>query len=132
MLHSVKPCSIHLRGGLRPPATLGQHFDFVYVDARHDYKGVYEDMVAYWPKLKKGGIMAGHDYVTQFEGPQQGGQRWQVNYDGTEDKTNTVVKGAVDRFSTERCRQLTIAYGEPFAKSGKRDKWLWPTWALRK
>mmetsp|Transcript_11661 Transcript_11661/g.18969 ORF Transcript_11661/g.18969 Transcript_11661/m.18969 type:complete len:254 (-) Transcript_11661:606-1367(-) len=38
-------------------------FDYVYVDARHDYKGVKEDMEAFWPKLKEGGIFAGHDYV---------------------------------------------------------------------
>jgi hypothetical protein len=36
-----------------------EYFDFVYVDARHDFKGVWDDLVAYWPKLKKGGIMAG-------------------------------------------------------------------------
>lgn len=37
--------------------------DFVYVDARHDYCGVKEDMELYWPKLREGGIMAGHDFV---------------------------------------------------------------------
>lgn len=36
-----------------------EYFDFIYVDARHDFKGVLDDLVAYWPKLKKGGIMAG-------------------------------------------------------------------------
>jgi hypothetical protein len=30
---------------------------------RHDYCGVMEDLVAYWPKLRSGGIIAGHDYV---------------------------------------------------------------------
>lgn len=32
--------------------------DFIYVDARHDYCGVKEDMELYWPKLRDGGIMA--------------------------------------------------------------------------
>lgn len=41
--------------------------DFVYVDARHDYCGVNEDIQAYWPKLKPGGIMAGHDYLNADE-----------------------------------------------------------------
>ena len=35
------------------------YFDFIYVDARHDFKGVWEDLVAYWPKLRAGGIFAG-------------------------------------------------------------------------
>lgn len=25
--------------------------DFVYVDARHDYCGAYEDIALYWPKV---------------------------------------------------------------------------------
>ena len=37
--------------------------DFIYVDARHDFCGVYEDLSLYFPKLKCNGIMAGHDYV---------------------------------------------------------------------
>lgn len=36
--------------------------DFAYIDARHDYDGVMEDLVAWWPKVKQGGVMAGHDY----------------------------------------------------------------------
>eukprot|EP01031_Cornospumella_fuschlensis_P025083 gene25083-30297_t len=37
--------------------------DFVYVDARHDYAGVKEDLEAWWPKLRPGGLLAGHDFV---------------------------------------------------------------------
>lgn len=37
--------------------------DFVYIDARHDYKGVLEDCEAWWPKLRVGGLIAGHDFV---------------------------------------------------------------------
>lgn len=42
-------------------------FDFIYVDARHDRLGVLEDLQAWWPKLRRGGLMAGHDYTEQFE-----------------------------------------------------------------
>lgn len=85
------------------------YFDFIYVDARHDFKGAYQDMRSWWPKLRVGGIMAGHDYVTQDDGPEQTGQDWTINYDGTKDETGTVVKGAVDRFATEVCRQVTVS-----------------------
>jgi len=37
--------------------------DFVYIDARHDYKGVLEDLRAWAPKVRAGGLIAGHDFV---------------------------------------------------------------------
>lgn len=37
--------------------------DFVYLDARHDYDSVREDLEAWYPKVRPGGILAGHDYL---------------------------------------------------------------------
>lgn len=36
--------------------------DFVFIDAAHDYDSVTRDLKAWYPKIKKGGIFAGHDY----------------------------------------------------------------------
>lgn len=36
--------------------------DFVYLDANHSYDGVKNDLHAWYPKIKKGGILAGDDY----------------------------------------------------------------------
>ncbi len=36
-------------------------FDFVFIDADHSMKAVLTDLDLYWPKIKKGGIIAGHD-----------------------------------------------------------------------
>lgn len=41
-----------------------EYFDFIYIDADHTYKAVTEDLNAWFPKLKKGGILSGHDYIT--------------------------------------------------------------------
>lgn len=38
--------------------------DFVYLDADHSYEAVKEDIKAWWPKIKPGGILAGHDWVS--------------------------------------------------------------------
>lgn len=36
--------------------------DFVYIDAAHDYDNVKADLEAWTPKVRQGGIVAGHDY----------------------------------------------------------------------
>lgn len=53
--------------------------DFVFLDAAHDFTSVTEDLHAWWPKIRVGGTLAGHDYdqgwtgvrqaVNQFFGP---------------------------------------------------------------
>jgi hypothetical protein len=48
------------------------YFDFIYVDALHDFKGVYRDLTQWWPKLRAGGIFAGHDYVGTLGQPRLG------------------------------------------------------------
>ena len=41
--------------------------DFVYLDARHTYDAVMEDLEAWWPKVRPGGIVAGEDYMDAEE-----------------------------------------------------------------
>lgn len=36
--------------------------DFVYIDALHTYEGVRDDLEIWFPKVKDGGIVGGHDY----------------------------------------------------------------------
>jgi hypothetical protein len=37
--------------------------DFVFVDASHTFEDVRQDLAAWWPKLRPGGLFAGHDYA---------------------------------------------------------------------
>lgn len=39
-----------------------ESLDFVYIDGNHDFKYVLEDIVEWSKKVKRGGIVAGHDY----------------------------------------------------------------------
>lgn len=55
--------------------------DFVYLDARHDEASIAEDLVTWEPKVRSGGIIAGHDY-----------------HDGDRPEGRYGVKTAVDRF----------------------------------
>lgn len=48
-----------------------EDFDFIYIDALHDYDSVKRDLELYLPKVKKGGVIAGHDYSKEFSGVQR-------------------------------------------------------------
>jgi len=37
--------------------------DYIYIDGNHDYDHVKQDLELWWPKLKPGGLMTGHDYL---------------------------------------------------------------------
>lgn len=39
-----------------------ESLDFVFIDAAHDYESVKEDIFHWLPKVKKGGVLSGHDY----------------------------------------------------------------------
>lgn len=40
-----------------------ESLDFVYIDANHKYEFVKQDISLWFPKVRKGGIVAGHDYL---------------------------------------------------------------------
>ncbi len=79
-------------------------FDFVYLDAGHVFKSIQEDISLWWPKVRQGGILAGHDYL---DGVIQG-----VDYG---------VKRAVDEFARK--------HGLPVLTTLEKD---WPSWWIPK
>lgn len=42
-------------------------FDFIYLDANHSYDAIKKDLHNWYPKLKKGGLFSGHDYVNNHQ-----------------------------------------------------------------
>lgn len=42
-------------------------FDFVYIDGNHAPEHVRQDLELWWPKVRPGGILAGHDYSSPNE-----------------------------------------------------------------
>ena len=42
--------------------------DFCFIDGSHEYEDVKADILAYLPKVKKGGILSGHDYDKIWSG----------------------------------------------------------------
>lgn len=77
-----------------------ESLDFVYLDARHDYASVKEDIGLWYPKVKPGGVLAGHDYL-----------------DGQLGKTMFGVKPAVDEFAAAEGLKVRSTWREPVYKS---------------
>jgi predicted O-methyltransferase YrrM len=66
-LKNIEPVKDHI-GIIRELSWEGaKHFndnslDFVFIDAAHDYESVLKDITAWYPKVKPGGTIGGHDY----------------------------------------------------------------------
>jgi hypothetical protein len=60
--------------------------DFVFIDAAHDYESVKKDILAWSPKLKDTGVLAGHD----------------INYDPVTKAVDEII-GSGNYISTEYC-----------------------------
>ena len=44
------------------------NLDFVYIDGNHNEQSVSKDIELYYPKIKKGGILGGHDFQGKYQG----------------------------------------------------------------
>lgn len=68
-ISNIKPVSsyinpIRLRSIQASKMYKDRSLDFVFIDGSHEYEDVKEDIYHWYPKIKKGGIIAGHDYTT--------------------------------------------------------------------
>tara|TARA_Y100000114_G_C11729596_1_gene312822 strand:+ start:190 stop:933 length:744 start_codon:yes stop_codon:yes gene_type:complete len=43
-----------------------KYFDFIYVDGDHSYEGCKKDLFMWYPKLKFGGFLGGHDFTNNL------------------------------------------------------------------
>lgn len=65
--------------------------DFVFIDANHLYESVRADVRAWWPKVRTGGLVIGHDYGIDRDAD----GRWGV-------------RRAVDEFAAEQRREVRV------------------------
>lgn len=72
--------------------------DFVYLDAGHDYKSVMDDLLAWWPKIKEGGMLLGDDYIDGI-----------LLYNGV---TLFEVRQAVDEWAASIGREVWFSHPE--------------------
>src|SRR6185503_9223391 len=79
-------------------------FDFVYIDANHMYESVMSDLKLWWIKVRRGGLLAGHDYLQ-----------------GVFDGVDYGVKKAVDLFAISVRQPVGVTMEESY-----------PSWWIQK
>jgi hypothetical protein len=83
--------------------------DFVYIDANHGFRYIAEDLWEWSKKVRKGGVISGHDYAISKD---------------AHDKYSYHVKFAVDGFI--RAKEILTFYvlgRKETLPDEKRDKW---------
>lgn len=50
------------------PERIEGEFDLIFIDADHSYEGVSEDIETWWPRVRQGGVLCGHDIQISFPG----------------------------------------------------------------
>ena len=59
--------------------------DFVYIDGQHDFDNVMLDIILWAPKVRKGGIVSGHDYnVNKFFAVLEAVSYYRTHHEGIE------------------------------------------------
>jgi hypothetical protein len=61
-------CEFLKMESLQAAKTVPNELGFVYLDGLHDYQHISDDIAAWWPKVRAGGILAGHDYLWRMPG----------------------------------------------------------------
>jgi predicted O-methyltransferase YrrM len=79
-------------------------YDFVYIDASHVYESIKRDIDNYYPKVKEGGILAGHDFES-FEWEER-----DINVDCRRGKHHGVIKAVVETFESRINKVNNIWY----------------------
>jgi hypothetical protein len=93
---SSRVCIIRELSTIAADLFADESLDFVYLDAAHGYKFVKADLQAWFPKIRKGGLFCGHDYIE----------------DGIKFDSEFGVKSAVDEFAAEHKLKLEITKEE--------------------
>jgi FkbM family methyltransferase len=89
-----------------------EYFDFIFIDADHSYQAVVRDLESWWPKIKKGGLFCGDDYIPDD------GDIWLINHDdGTQQYAGKFgVRKAVNEFAQQNGLKIYSTTDEPYWK----------------
>jgi predicted O-methyltransferase YrrM len=111
----------HIAYSAEAVRTVGE-LDFVYIDARHDYCGVSEDLRLYFDAMARCAVMSGDDFLTAGQVADLSGQDFGLCANGT--RHGGAVKQAVLDFHDELSARSDVVVSELFVATDEG----WPTW----
>lgn len=92
------------------------YFDFIYVDAMHYHAAVLNDLVLFQNKLKKGGIIGGHDFAEHDLAEK-------MNF-GVISAVQTFVKRTAFNFEFITCKDPGLPFPSYFLCTDLGAKWV--------
>ena len=110
-------------------------FDWIYIDALHTYDAVSEDLRAWWPKLREGGLFSGDDYGDKERTEYLTTDEAQSNYDSRYPYVKAFHWGvirAVNQFAREVGAPVQVSWHAhvPGTAASPRGTWLNRTLSL--
>lgn len=103
------------------------YFDWIFIDAGHDYKNISKDLNAWWPKLRRGGLFSGDDYGLSADSENllpMTAQRWEDKYSGVAKTYDWGTALALEEFCQKNDKSLNITW--------MNDRYKTPAWYIIK
>ena len=101
--------------------------DFIYIDANHTYQSVKDDIRIWYPKVKSGGIVMGHDYLPDYfyDGKEEKDQALYTFPDGQPERAQYTGMFGVNPAVNEFCKENGYIIN-------KTDEFLATWWFIKK
>ena len=91
-----------------------EFFDFIYIDANHEFEAADRDMRMWWPKLAPGGMLAGDDFADEHDSyPSMAIHK----------RRKWGVKSAVARFSREMGSPFFLTFADHWHTASEVTPW---------
>jgi hypothetical protein len=118
-------CEIYFFTSQEASSQFFGQYDLIYLDGSHRYPDIHNDLRAWWPRVKEGGIFAGHDFINAKGRPGDGRPIPVTSvYDADEAlELDFAVEFAVREFLKEIGREADLQVTQE-AKVDYRSWWL--------
>jgi len=107
--HIIGKCYEHINSWDVAINYVDESLDFVFLDGDHSYDSIKKDICAWLPKVKKNGIIAGHDFSNQYPG---------------------IIQAVMETFDYWEIWRGTH-WDDAVKFAPEQKDWYWPVWSVK-